>query len=48
MQVDYAVERLAAILTLDVLANRPDVVAEVLAASRLDAAEDASHRGGAL
>ena len=41
VQVDDAVDRLAAVLPLDVLADRPDVVAEVLAAGRLDAAEDA-------
>ena len=40
VQVDDAVDRLAAVLSLDVLADRPDVVAEVLAAGGLDAAED--------
>ena len=41
VQVDDAVDRLAAILPLDVLADRADVVAEVLAPRGLDAAEDA-------
>ena len=41
VQVDDAVDRLAAVLALDVLADRADVVAEVLAAGRLDAGEDA-------
>ena len=45
VQVDDAVDRLAAVLALDVLADRADVVAEVLAAGGLDAAEDA--HGGA-
>ena len=47
VQVDDAVDPLAALLPLDVLADRPDVVAEVLAAGGLDAAEDAllGHRG---
>ena len=40
VQVDDAVDRLAAILPDDVLADRSDVVAEVLAPRRLDAAED--------
>ena len=40
VQVDDAVDRLAAVLALDVLADRADVVAEVLAPGRLDAAED--------
>ena len=50
VQVDDAVDRLAAVLTLDVLADCPDVVAEVLAAGRLDAAENAPfrHCGGGL
>ena len=49
MQVDDAEDRrVAAVLALDVLADRADVVAEVLAAGRLDAAEDdgALTRGG--
>ena len=41
VQVDDAEERLAALLALDVLADRADVVAEVLASGRLDAREDA-------
>src|SRR5579871_1138374 len=45
VQVDDAVDRLAAVLAGDVLRDRADVVAEVLAAGRLDAGEDA-HRGG--
>jgi hypothetical protein len=45
MQVDDAVDGLAPILTLDVLADRADVVAQVLAPGRLDAAED-PHEGG--
>ena len=46
VQVDDAEDRrLAAVLALDVLADRADVVAEVLAAGRLDAGED--DRGGA-
>ena len=40
VQVDDAVDRLAPVLALDVLADRADVVAEVLAPGRLDAAED--------
>ena len=41
VQVDDAVDRrVAAVLALDVLADRADVVAEVLAAGRLDAGED--------
>ena len=45
VQVDDAVDRrVAAVLALDVLADRADVVAEVLAAGRLDAAEDRSVR----
>jgi hypothetical protein len=48
VQVDDAVDRrVAAVLPLDVLADRADVVAEVLAAGRLDAGEDdraVSHR----
>ena len=41
VEVDDAVDRrVAAILALDVLADRADVVAEVLAAGRLDARED--------
>ena len=41
VQVDDAEDRrLAALLPLDVLADRADVVAEVLAAGRLDAGED--------
>ena len=40
VQVDDAVDPLAAVLPLDVLADRPDVVAQVLATRRLDAAED--------
>ena len=50
VQVDDAVDRLAALalgalLALDVLADRPDVVAEVLAPGRLDAAEDPHAQG---
>ena len=41
VQVDDAVQRLAALLAGDVLEDRADVVAEVLAARRLDAGEDA-------
>ena len=50
VQVDDAVDRLAAVLALDVLADRADVVAEVLAAGRLDAGEDAGvgHDGRGL
>jgi hypothetical protein len=51
VQVDDAVDRLAAVLSRDVLGDRPDVVAEVLAAGRLDAGEDAhssDERGGYL
>jgi hypothetical protein len=45
VQVDDAVDRrVTTFLALDVLPNRTDVVAEVLAAGGLDAAED-SHRG---
>ena len=47
VQVDDAVDRLAvagAVLALDVLADRADVVAEVLAPGRLDAAEDPHRR----
>ncbi len=41
VQVDDAEDRrLAPLLPLDVLADRADVVAQVLAAGRLDAAED--------
>ena len=40
VQVDDAVDRLAAVLAGDVLHDRADVVAEVLAAGRLDAGED--------
>ena len=44
MQVDDAEDRrVAALLPLDVLADRADVVAEVLAPGRLDSAED-DHR----
>ena len=51
VEVDDAVDRLAAVLPLDVLADRPDVVAEVLAPRGLDAAEDpflAGHGGRGL
>ena len=41
VQVDDAEQRLAALLPLDVLADRADVVAEVLGAGGLDAGEDA-------
>ena len=42
VQVDDAVDRrIAAVLTLDVLADRADVVAQVLAPGGLDAGEDA-------
>ncbi len=41
VQVDDAEQRLTALLPLDVLADRPDVVAEVLGAGWLDAREDA-------
>jgi hypothetical protein len=47
VQVDDAVDRFAlgdAILALDVLTDRSDVVAEVLAPGRLDAAEDPIRR----
>ena len=40
VQVDDAVDRLAAVLAGDVLGDRADVVAEVLATGRLDAGED--------
>ena len=40
VQVDDAVDRLAAVLPRDVLDDRADVVAEVLAPRRLDAGED--------
>ena len=41
VQVDDAVDRgIGAVLALDVLHDRPDVVAEVLAPGRLDAGED--------
>ena len=47
VQVDDAVDRgVAAILPGDVLRDRPDVVAEVLAPGRLDAAEDDGCHGG--
>ena len=46
VQVDDAVDRrVAAVLALDVLDDRADVVAEVLAAGRLDAGEDDGHSG---
>ena len=46
VQVDDAVDRrIAALLALEVAPDRADVVAEVLAPGRLDAAEDA-HGGG--
>ena len=45
VQVDDAVDRLAAILALDVLADCTDVVAEVLASGRLYAAEDPHAQG---
>ena len=45
VEVDDAVDRLASVLPLHVLANRPDVVAEVLLARRLDTAEDAHGQG---
>ncbi len=41
VQVDDAVDRLAALLAGDVLGDRADVVAEVLAPGRLDSGEDA-------
>ena len=45
VQVDDAVDRrVAAVLTLDVLRDGPDVVAEVLAPGRLDAREDPHER----
>ena len=41
MQVDDAVDRgIAALLTLHVLGDRPDVVTEVLVTGRLDSGED--------
>ena len=47
VQVDDAEDRrVAAVLALDVLADRPDVVAEVLAPGRLDAGEDDRSRHG--
>jgi hypothetical protein len=45
VQVDDAVDRLTAILPRDVLADRPDVVAEVLAPGGLDATEDPHEAG---
>ncbi len=46
VQIDDAVDRrVATVLPFDVLPDRPDVVAEVLLAGRLDAAEDAHGRG---
>ena len=48
VEVDDAIDRVAAVLSLDVLADRADVVAEVLAAGRLDAAEDPGHTSGNL
>jgi len=48
MQVDDAVDRrVAAILPGDVVRDRADVAAEVLAAGRLDAAEDDGGHGAA-
>jgi hypothetical protein len=45
VQIDDAVDRrIAAVLALDVLADRADVVAQVLAAGGLDAGEDAPGR----
>jgi hypothetical protein len=41
VQIDDAEQSFAALLSLDVLADRPDVVAEVLAAGWLDPGEDA-------
>ena len=46
VQVDDAIQRLAAILTGDVLADRADVVAQVLGARGLDAGEDAHGEPG--
>jgi hypothetical protein len=48
VQVDDAVDRLAAVLALDVLADRPDVVAQVLLTRGLDAGEDAHARSRSL
>ncbi len=44
VQVDYAEDPLAALLAGDVLGDRTDVVAEVLAPGRLDSGEDAHVR----
>jgi hypothetical protein len=45
VQVHDAVDRrIAAVLALDVLADRADVIAQVLAAGGLDAGEDAHGR----
>ena len=41
VQIHEAEDALAALLRLDVLGDRPDVVAQVLAPGGLDAAEDA-------
>ena len=46
VQVDDAVDGVAAVLPRDVLRDRADVVAEVLATGRLDAGEDAHGAGG--
>jgi hypothetical protein len=46
VQVDDAIERFAPLLPLHILANRADVVTEVLAAGGLDAREDAEVRHG--
>ena len=46
VHVDDAIDRLAAILSLHELADRTDVVAEVLGASGLDAGEDAHGEPG--
>ena len=49
VQVDDAVDRrVAAVLALDVLADRADVVAEVLAPGGLDAAEDLAMAAASL
>ena len=45
VQVDDAVDGLAAVLAFHVLDDRADVVAQVLAAGGLDSREDAHHQG---
>ena len=48
VKVDDAVDALAPVLALHVLADRADVVAQVLAARRLNPAEDPFHGGRGL